>query len=155
MKGKCGYHTSVIQEQNIHFVPELLACKIIWKCRPTEVPAPVIKIAINCVEGYSYNWAAYLAKEFLEDSRETHEKGRPFHYSWLIILITLVGWQEPTETQFDVVPAHMPGIARYASMWVSQDKTHQQMKNYVFSFYMMSISYEIINTPRLSNELFS
>ena len=29
------------------------------------------------------------------------------------------------------------------------------MKNYVFSFYMMSISYEIIKTPRLSNELFS
>ena len=29
------------------------------------------------------------------------------------------------------------------------------MTNYVFSFYMMSISYEIVKTPRLSNELFS
>ena len=61
-KGKRGYHTSAIQEQNIRFANELLACKIIRKCRPTEVPTPVIKIAINCTEGYSYNWAAYLVK---------------------------------------------------------------------------------------------
>ena len=68
-KGKRGYHTSVIQEQNIRFAPELLACKIMQKCRPTEVPAPVIGIAINCGEGYSYNSVAYIAKEFLEDAR--------------------------------------------------------------------------------------
>ena len=125
------------------------------KCRPTEVPALVIRIAINCTEGYSYNWVAYVVKEFLEDARNEEEKGRAFHYSWLIVLIALVGWKEPTETQFAVVPAHMPGAARYASLWVSQDKTHQQMTKYVFSFYMMSISYEIINTPWLSHELFS
>ena len=29
------------------------------------------------------------------------------------------------------------------------------MTNFVLAFYMMSISYEIIKTPRLSNELFS
>ena len=29
------------------------------------------------------------------------------------------------------------------------------MMNYVFAFYSMSISYEILKTPRLSNELFS
>ena len=96
-KGKRGYHTSAIQEQNIRFAAELLACKIMWKCRPTEVPAPVIRIAINYAEGYNYNWAVYIAKEFLEDARDAQEKGRPFHYSWLIVLIALVGWQEPTE----------------------------------------------------------
>ena len=57
------------------------------ECRPTEVPAPVIRIAINCTEGYSYNWAAYVVKEFLEDTCYAQEKGRPFHYSWLIILV--------------------------------------------------------------------
>ena len=29
------------------------------------------------------------------------------------------------------------------------------MTNYVFSFYALNISYEILKTPRLSNELFS
>ena len=69
-KGKRGYHTSAIQEQHIHFAAELLSCKVIRKCRPTEVPAPVIRIAINYAEGYHYNWAEYVAKEFLEDTRD-------------------------------------------------------------------------------------
>ena len=121
-KGKRGYHTFVIQEQNIRFATELLACKIMWKCRPNEVPAPIVSIAANCAEGYSYNWAAYIAKEFLEDARDAGEKVRPFHYSWLMILIALIGWKEPTEAQFIDVPPSMPGAARYASLWVSQGK---------------------------------
>ena len=80
-KGKQGYHTFAIQEHPIRFAAKLLAYKIIRKCRPTEVPAPIIWIAMNCAEGYTYNWAAYLAKEFLEDARDAQEKGRPFHYS--------------------------------------------------------------------------
>ena len=70
------------------------------------------------------------------------------------MLIALVGWREPTEAQFVDVPLHMPGAARYASLWVSQDKTLQQMMNYVFAFYALNISYEILKTPWLSNEIF-
>ena len=66
-KGKRGYQTSTIQHQNIRFVVYLLACKIMWKCRPNEVPAPIVSIALNCSEGYSYKWAEYIAKEFLKD----------------------------------------------------------------------------------------
>ena len=87
------------------------------------MPTPVIRIAANCAEGYSYNWEAYIAKEFLEDIRDVQEKGRPFHYSWLIVLIALVGWKEPTEAQFSTIPPDLPGAMRYASLWVSQDKT--------------------------------
>ena len=93
------------------------------KCIPSEVPAPIVSIVANCAEGYSYNCAAYIAKEFLEDVCDAQEKGKPFHYSWLLVLIALVGWKEPTEAQFFDVPRHMPGAARYASLWVSQDKT--------------------------------
>ena len=64
-------------------------------------------------------------KEFLEDVRDVQEKGRPFHYSWLIVLIALVGWQEPTEAQFADIPPDFPGAVRYASLWVSQDKASQ------------------------------
>ena len=154
-KGKRGYQTSAIQHHNIRFTAELLACKLMRKCRPYEVPALIVSIAANCAEGYIYNWAAYIAKEFLEDSRDVQEKGRTFHYSWLIILISLIGWKEPTEVQFIDVPPSMSGAARYASLWVSQDKASQQMTNTVFAFYTMSISYEIVKTPCLSNEIFS
>ena len=89
-KGKRGYHTSTIEDQNIRFIAKLLACKLLRKCRPTEVPASIIRLTINCAEGYTYNWAAYLTREFLEDARDAQEKGRPFHYSWIILLIVLV-----------------------------------------------------------------
>ena len=118
-KGKRGYHTSAIQQHNIHFAVELLACKLMRKCRPYEVPAPVIRIAANCAEGYGYNWAVYIVKEFLEDVCDMQEKGRPFHYSWLIVLITLVGWKEPTKEQFAAIPLDLPGAVRYTSLWVS------------------------------------
>ena len=52
-KGKRGYQTSTIQHQNIRFAAELLACKLMRKCRPNEVPAPIVSIAANCAKGYS------------------------------------------------------------------------------------------------------
>ena len=70
-KGKHRYHTSAFQHHNIRFAAKLLACKLMRKCRPNEVPASIISIATNCAEGYSYNWAAYIAKEFLEDACDT------------------------------------------------------------------------------------
>ena len=68
------------------------------KCRANEVLAPIVTIAANYAEGYTYNWADYIAKEFLEDVLDAQERGRPFHYSWLLVLIALVGWREPQET---------------------------------------------------------
>ena len=68
------------------------------KCRPDEVSALIVSIAANCAEGYSYKWAEYISKEFLEDVQYAYKKGRPFHYSWLLVLIALVGWIESTET---------------------------------------------------------
>ena len=56
-KGKRGYQTSTIQHQNIWFTVELLVFKLMEKCRPNEVPAPIVSIAANYAEGYSYKWA--------------------------------------------------------------------------------------------------
>ena len=86
------------------------------KCRPNEVLAPIVSIVANYAEGYSYKWTEYIAREFLEDVRDAQEKGRPFHYSWLSVLIALVGWREATEAQFVDVPPEMPGATRYASL---------------------------------------
>ena len=59
-----------IIHQNIHFAIDLLACKLMRKCRPNEVPAPIVSIATNYVEGYSYKWVEYIAREFLKDVRD-------------------------------------------------------------------------------------
>ena len=60
-KGKQGYQTSTIRHQNIRFAVELLACKLMQKYIPSEVPAPIVSIAVNCAEGYSYKWVEYIA----------------------------------------------------------------------------------------------
>ena len=116
------------------------------------MPAPVVTIAANYAEGYMYNWADHIVKEFLEDVLDAQEK-RPFHYSWLLVLITLVGWREPQETQFVDVPPEMPYAARYASLWHSQNKDSQLLTNTVFAFYSLNITVSIFKNPRLSEEL--
>ena len=82
-KGKRGYQTLTIWHQSIRFAVDLLACKLMRKCRPNEVPVSIVSIAVNCAEGYSYKWVEYIAREFLEDVHDAQEEGRPFHYSWL------------------------------------------------------------------------
>ena len=86
-----------IHHQNIRFAAELLAWKLMWNYRPNEVPAPIVSIAANYAKGYSYKWTAYISREFLADICDAQEKGRDFHYSWLLVLIALVGWREPAE----------------------------------------------------------
>ena len=60
-KGKRGYQTSTIWHQNIQFVIEHLACKLMRKCKPNEVPSLIFSIAANCAEGYSYKSVEYIA----------------------------------------------------------------------------------------------
>ena len=125
------------------------------KCRPNEVPAPVVKLAASCAEGYTYNWADFIAKEFLDDVLDAQELGRPFHYSWLLVLIALVGWREPEHSQFVDVPPNMPFAARYASLWYSTNKGLQQLTDYTFAFYSFNITVELFRNPRLSQELYA
>jgi hypothetical protein len=42
-----------------------------------------------------FSWAPYLLNQFLIDCHDAQDNGTEFHYSWLIILIALAGWQEP------------------------------------------------------------
>jgi hypothetical protein len=42
-----------------------------------------------------FSWVSYLLNHFFIDCRDVQDNGIEFHYSWLIILIPLAGWQEP------------------------------------------------------------
>jgi hypothetical protein len=44
----------------------------------------------------------FLLNQFLIDYKEAQDKGMDFHYAWawLLILITLVAWRDPYNTQF-------------------------------------------------------
>ena len=40
------------------------------------------------------NWEAYLLEEYFSDYVDAQDKVTPFHYSWLLILISFVAWVE-------------------------------------------------------------
>jgi hypothetical protein len=67
-------------------------------------------------------WATFLVNQLLMDSREAQDKGKLFHYAWLLILITLLSWREPKYTQFLGV-AKKPCLATiYVNLWNTTNK---------------------------------
>jgi hypothetical protein len=79
---------------------QALACKLLRKCRKYQVPTGMIVAAEKCVEGVTMSWASFLLNQFLIDCMEAQDKGMEFHYSWLLLLITLAAWKEPEDAQF-------------------------------------------------------
>jgi hypothetical protein len=112
---------------------QVLACKLLRKCRKDEVPSDIISMIERCKEGMQMNWETFLVNQFLQDCTEAQEKGMEFHYAWLLILIALVGWQEPTFYQCMCVSGRSPYAARYANLWHSTIKRRQTDTNIVFT----------------------
>jgi hypothetical protein len=60
---------------------QVLAYKLLHKCRKDEVPVVVIAATEKCSEGVQMNWATFLVNQFLTDYIEAQEKGTKFHYA--------------------------------------------------------------------------
>ena len=54
-KNKRGYTISSINNKVVKVVTQILAGKVMWKCYVDEVPAPVVALAEQCVEGVQFN----------------------------------------------------------------------------------------------------
>ena len=65
--------------------------------------------------GFQLNWLTYLLNEMLVDAKEVQEKVNPFQYSWLLILIYFVAWEEPLNYQGVDVPVPCRG-SRYQNI---------------------------------------
>jgi hypothetical protein len=59
------------------------------------------------------SWAPYLLNSFLEDCKDTQDWGSKFHYSWLLILIGLIGWKEPVYNKYLERPGNVAQHATY------------------------------------------
>ncbi len=44
------------------------------------------------------------------------------NYSWILVLITLMGWKDPSDSHFRTIPNALYGVAYYASLSHSDDK---------------------------------
>lgn len=69
-KKKRGYIISNIKDKGVCVATQLLAGKVIRKCRGNEVTAPVVMLAKQCPEGVQFNWAEFVCEEFLTNCKE-------------------------------------------------------------------------------------
>jgi hypothetical protein len=85
-----------------------------------------------------FSWAPYLLNQFLVDCRDAQDNGNEFHYSWIIILIDLAGWQE---TKFSTFLDRKGKFyaARYESLDQAKDNKNQQANNTVFAMLLEEI----------------
>jgi hypothetical protein len=99
-KGSVGMVIKNINESANKFAKKLMPCKLLRKARKEESPTSVIAAVMQCAKGSLLIWAPYLLNLFLDDCNNAQDLGSKFHYSWLIILIALIGWGEPKYNGF-------------------------------------------------------
>jgi len=44
-----------------------------------------------------------------------------FHYVWLLLLIVLVAWELPEDSQFPSVALNLLEVVKYTFLWVTKD----------------------------------
>ena len=52
-----------------------------------------------CAEGVQINLSQFLLNKLLQDAASPQEEGTPFHYAWLLILISFTVWSDPVDYQ--------------------------------------------------------
>jgi hypothetical protein len=92
--------TKHISDVATRMATKIMLCKLLRKCFKEEVPVGVVVAATQCVEGTILSWDLYLLIFFLEDYKTAQDLGTKFHYSFLLVLIALVGWRGPKYTWF-------------------------------------------------------
>jgi len=91
-RGNQGIVIKYINNVVTSFTEKLMAFKLLRKCRKEEALAGVIEVSVQCTKGVMFRWEPYLLNQFLIDYMDAQDNGTDFHYSWLLILITFVGW---------------------------------------------------------------
>jgi hypothetical protein len=130
----------------------LIARKLVRKNHPTQVIEFVVDLAGKCVEGIQMNWVSYLINELEKVCRKARDMGYEFHFSWLIILITIVTWKITEGATFSEIEPSEPLATRFSTFWYTNDMSKQWQSNFVFHAYYQQLKVSIESfmhmTPR-------
>ena len=97
---------SSIKDPTTRMGPMVLKHKLFCVLRLKQCIAGIVMLATLILEGLQINFSQFFLNEFLQDVISTQEEGTPFHYAWLIILISVIIWDEPADYQ--QVELHVP-----------------------------------------------
>jgi hypothetical protein len=124
-KGARGYKVAPIESGTVRFACQLIAGKLVCKNRPAQVFGFVVDLAGKCAKGLQMNWAKYLVNQLEIDCRESKDQGHEFHFIRLLILITFVAWELPKGTTFPNLDPFEPLVAKFSTLWYSNDMRKQ------------------------------
>jgi hypothetical protein len=130
---------------------QLIAGKLVWKNRPTQVTGFVVDLAGKCVEGLQMNWEKYLVNQLDQDYHEAQDQGYEFHFSWLLILIVFIAWEMPEGVTFPEIEPSEPLAMKFTMLWYSSDMGKQWQSNAVFHTYYLQLKRAIEVVPRMTS----
>ena len=87
---------NTMNDKAFRIAVNFLMINIVGKNHPNHYSSRVITSAEQCIASVHMNWSMFPLNKFMEDVVLIQEVGKTFTYSWLLILIALVGWMEPT-----------------------------------------------------------
>ena len=99
------------------------------------------------------NLYLFLLNELMEDAVLAQQVGNPFTYSCLLILITLVGWMEPTHYQgMEVDDVNICRGAQCKDLWEIKNKERKTDINIQFYLYLDALQDVTVKILRLIDE---
>jgi hypothetical protein len=129
---------------------QLIAGKLVYKNRPTQVTGFVVDLTGKCAEGLQMNWAQYLVNQLDIDCREAQDQGYDFHFSWLLILIAFIAWELPEGVTFPDIELFKPLAVKFCTLWYSNDMSKQWKCNAVLHAYYNQLKITIQSIPRIT-----
>lgn len=147
-----AYDSVDIEDHTLRFTVQLLAGRVLRKCRPNEVPAGVVDLTLHAKDGKPYNWCLYLLNQLMDDCRATQERNQFFHYSWLLIIMAFVTWKEMNHSQFVTAKGECIGV-RYVNLRAHLDLNRQHVSNKVFFTYYQQLCAMIANRPKITKDI--
>jgi hypothetical protein len=88
----------------------------------------------------------------LDDCQDAQDLGTEFHYSWLLILIALVGWRHPKYNIFcqRIGKCH---TTQYATLWHTSVTRERKANSSIFVTYFEEIQEKVVETWRIPPEV--
>ena len=93
-RSKRGFFIHTINNPTVIFAIKVLASKLLRKVHPDQCTMGAIAFTDLCASETQINWCQFLLNELIQDATDAQERGWAFHYSWLLILISFIGWYE-------------------------------------------------------------
>jgi hypothetical protein len=150
-----GSHRIIIKRINgiaTRLATKIMACKLLWKCCKEEFHVGVVMAATKCAEATMLSSAPYLLNLFPKDFKYAQDLGTEFHYSWLLMLIALIGWREPKYTCF-CERTSCCHATRYISLGSTSDSKTRSENASMFAWYYNDLQEIISNTWRITPEV--